>query len=66
MKVLLILTLVAIIYAWYLSKNKTFIKKSIEAYKMGKEKRDKRGKRSSTKSRKSRKRRKGKRRKKRR
>ena len=38
MKVLLVLALVAIIYSWYLSRNKTYIKKCKEEYKTRQEK----------------------------
>ena len=61
MKVLLVLALIAIIYGWYLSKNKSFINKCKEEHKNRQEKltkRTKRNRRRNSKPKKSRKRRK--------
>ena len=58
MKVLLVLTLIAIIYGWYLSKNKSFINKCKEEHKNRQEKLTKRKRRRNSKPKKSRKRRK--------
>ena len=58
MKVLLVLTLIAIIYGWYLSKNKSFINKCKEEHKNRQEKPTKRNRRHNSKPKKSRKRRK--------
>ena len=58
MKVLLLLTLIAIIYGWYLSKNKSFINKCKEEHKNRQEKltkRTKRNRRRNSKPKKSRK-----------
>ena len=46
MKVLLVLALIAIIYGWYLSKNKSFINKCKEEHKNRQEKLTKRNKRN--------------------
>ena len=61
MNVLLVLTLVAIMYSLYLSRNKTFIMKCKEEYKTRQEKIAKKRKKRNFKSRKSSKRRKRKR-----
>jgi len=61
MKVLLVLALVAIIYALYLSRNKTFINKCKEEYKTREEKIKRKRKKRNFKSRKSSRRRKRKR-----
>ena len=58
MKALLVLTLIAIIYGWYLSKSKHFIKKCKEEHQNRKEKLTKRNKKRSSKPKKSIKRRK--------
>ena len=58
MKVLLVLALIAIIYGWYLSKNKSFINKCKEEHKNRQEKKTKRNRRRNFKPKKSRKRRK--------
>ena len=44
MKALLVITIAAIIYSWYLSRNKVFINRSLEEYKTKQEKTDKRNK----------------------
>ena len=61
MNVLLVLTLVAIMYSLYLSRNKTFINKCKEEYKTRQEKIAKKRKKRNFKSRKPSKRRKRKR-----
>ena len=66
MKVLLVLALFAIMYSFYLSRNKVFIEKSKEEYKTRQEKIARKRKKRRFKTRKSGKRRKGKRRKKKR
>ena len=58
MKVLLVLALIAIIYGWYLSKNKSFINKCKEEQKNRQEKMTKRNRRRNSKHKKSKKRRK--------
>ena len=49
MKALLVITIAAIIYSWYLSRNKVFINRSLEEYKTKQEKTDKRNKRRNQK-----------------
>ena len=56
MKVLLVLALIAIIYGWYLSKNKSFINKCKEEHKNRQEKLTKKNRRRNLKPKKSRKR----------
>ena len=58
MKVLLVLALIAIIYGWYLSKNKSFINKCKEEHKNRQEKLTKKNRRRNLKPKKSRKRKK--------
>jgi Flp pilus assembly protein TadB len=57
MKALLVITIAAIIYSWYLSRNKIFINRSLEEYKTKQEKIDKRNKRRNQKPKRNKKRR---------
>ena len=58
MKALLVITIAAIIYSWYLSRNKIFINRSLEEYKTKQEKIDKRNKRRNQKPKRTKRRRK--------